>query len=70
MPLAQKKIRGYNMERQSWAYHVMSAIGVAIVICVIYLILNAATKGYYTVVLRILTITGIIVAVIILLGIA
>ena len=66
MPLAEKKIRGYNAARQSWAYHIMSAIGIALVICVIYLILNAATKGYYTVVLRILTVIGIIAVVLLL----
>ncbi|MBW8016887.1 MAG: hypothetical protein FVQ82_11925 [Planctomycetes bacterium] len=70
MPLAKNKIRRYNIERQSWTYHILSAIGIALVICVIYLILNAATRGYYTAVLRILTIVGIIVVVVVLLKLA
>lgn len=69
-PLAQKKIRGYNQARQTWAYHIFSAIGIALAICVIYLILNAATKGYYSAVLRILTILGIILVVVLFLSIA
>ncbi|MCF7956469.1 MAG: hypothetical protein K9M75_11760 [Phycisphaerae bacterium] len=64
--LAENKLGVYNAARQSWAYHIMSAIGIALVICVIYLILNAATKGYYTVVLRILTVIGIIAVVLLL----
>jgi hypothetical protein len=68
--LAEKKLGIHNAVRQGWAYHILSAIGIAVVICVIYLILNAATKGYYTVVLRTLTIIGIIAVVIILLNLA
>ncbi|MCF7955260.1 MAG: hypothetical protein K9M75_05625 [Phycisphaerae bacterium] len=64
--LAENKLGVYKAARQSWAYHILSAIGIALVICVIYLILNAATKGYYTVVLRILTVIGIIAVVILL----
>ena len=70
MPLAEKKINEYNSARRSWAYHIFSAIGIVIVICVIYLILNAATRGYYTVVLRILTAVGIIAAVLLLMSVA
>ena len=70
MPLAREKVENSIAARRSWAYHILSAVGIALVICVIYLILNAATEGYYTAVGRTLTILGIIGAVLFLLAVA
>lgn len=66
--LSLNMLRLNRAARQSWAYHIFSALGIAVVICLIYLILNAATRGYYTAVLRILTIAGIIATIILILN--
>ena len=69
-PLAKDKLAEYNLAKQTWVQMLLSAIGVAFIICIVYLILNAATRGYYTVVLRILAVVGIIIIVMILLSFA
>jgi len=39
--------------RRNWANSILSLLGMLAVICLVYLFLNAATKGYYTLMLRI-----------------
>ena len=50
----------------TWARMLLSLVGLITVICVVYLIVNVATKGYYTLVLRIATAAAIIIGVIVL----
>jgi len=64
MPLARgisAQVRDCRMEaRQTWWNLVASLGGMAVLIFAVYLVLNAATKGYYTWVLRVLAIGAII----------
>ena len=53
--------------RQTWARMLLSLAGLITVICVVYLIVNVATKGYYTLVLRIVTVATIVIGAIVLL---
>ena len=52
-------------ERQTWATLTVSLGGLAVLIFAVYLVLNAATKGYYTWVLRLLAIGAIIAALVV-----
>lgn len=62
--LAGLKMSRWQLRRTSWARELISIVGVMILICVVYLFLNAATRGYYTWSLRIaavvLTVVGIL----------
>jgi hypothetical protein len=42
-----------RQERESWLRIVLSALGMLGMVCVVYVFLNSATKGYYTVALRV-----------------
>jgi xanthosine utilization system XapX-like protein len=50
----------------TWVRMLISLAGLITVICVVYLIVNVATKGYYTLVLRIVTAAAIIIGAIVL----
>ncbi len=51
--LAIQKIKFSRDKRQSWAKMAGTLIGMFALICVVYLFLNAATRGYYAWSLRI-----------------
>jgi Na+/melibiose symporter-like transporter len=51
--LAREKAAVARVQRTTWAQQIGAAIGVVILICLVYLFLNAATKGYYTWSLRV-----------------
>lgn len=54
--LKQKNLAQVAEVRKSWTYHLLSLGGILGVICILYLFLNAATRGYYVWSLRIATI--------------
>jgi len=62
--LAKQKILARQSWRTRWIREILSIVGITILICVVYLFLNAATRGYYTWSLRIaavvLVLTGIL----------
>jgi len=51
--LASQKKLAHQSWRTTWIHELVSVAGMAILICVVYLFLNAATRGYYTWSLRI-----------------
>ncbi len=51
--LAKQKMLARQSWRTRWIRELLSIIGITILICVVYLFLNAATRGYYTWSLRI-----------------
>jgi hypothetical protein len=51
--LAQVKTGQIRAARTSWAHIIFSALGMIVLICVVYFFLDAATRGYYTLVLRV-----------------
>ncbi len=53
--------------RSDWAWTILSTIGLFALICVVYLFLNAATRGYYSIALKIASAVLIIVGVVVLL---
>ena len=55
------EIAGENRSRLTYARLIGSLLGLIGVICGIYLFVNAATKGYYTIMLRIVTIAVIVI---------
>ncbi len=57
------KLAARNAERQTWWTLAVSLGGLAVLIFAVYLVLNAATKGYYTWVLRLLAIGAIVAGV-------
>jgi hypothetical protein len=52
-PLANAKFALVETVRQSWARLILSFVGMAAIIALVYAFLNAATRGYYTWSLRI-----------------
>ena len=62
--LLQQKTRQIQRIHKSWAKDLMSLAGLALVVFILYIFLNAATKGYYAWSLRVIamvTIVGIVV---------
>ncbi len=51
--LAQKKIVVSRVKRKSWFRTVGTLVGMFLLICIVYMFLNAATRGYYSWTLRI-----------------
>lgn len=51
--LVKLKIKQLRSQRVTWARMFISIVGLTVLICVVYLFLNAATKGYYSIALRI-----------------
>jgi Na+/melibiose symporter-like transporter len=51
--LAKQKTAVARVQKTTWAQQIGAAVGVVILICLVYLFLNAATKGYYTWSLRV-----------------
>ena len=51
--LADKKIGASRAKRQSWGRMALTLFGMLLLICVVYMFLNAATRGYYSWALRI-----------------
>jgi len=51
--LAKQKMLARQSWRTRWIRELLSIVGITILICVVYLFLNAATRGYYTWSLRI-----------------
>ncbi len=54
--LANQKFSLLHSQRATWFKMIISLAGIIALICVVYLFLNAATKGYYTWALRIVAI--------------
>jgi hypothetical protein len=54
-----------NAARQTWWTVAVSLGGLAVLIFAVYLVLNAATKGYYTWVLRLLAVGAIVAALVV-----
>ncbi|MBN1125300.1 MAG: hypothetical protein JXA82_09855 [Sedimentisphaerales bacterium] len=52
-PLTQEKTAIMRIERITWAKMILTFLGIAGLICIVYAFLNAATRGYYTWSLRI-----------------
>ncbi|MBN1816064.1 MAG: hypothetical protein JW828_01810 [Sedimentisphaerales bacterium] len=52
-PLVQEKTAIMRLERITWAKMILTFLGIAGLICIVYAFLNAATRGYYTWSLRI-----------------
>ena len=50
--LAAALRRHHSAERQAWVHTALSVGGLILLICLVYLFLNAATKGYYVWMLR------------------
>ena len=46
--------------RRSWAFQIVSLLGMIVLICILYAVINAMTKGYYSVISAIMAI-GLIV---------
>ncbi|MCF7972203.1 MAG: hypothetical protein K9N55_00140 [Phycisphaerae bacterium] len=62
--LLQQKTRQIQHMHRNWARSLMSLAGLALVVFIVYIFLNAATKGYYVWSLRVIaavTILGIVV---------
>ena len=62
--LLQRKTRQVQRVHKSWAKDLSSLAGLALVVFILYIFLNAATKGYYAWSLRVIamvTIAGIVV---------
>jgi len=62
--LLQQKTRQIQRVHKSWAKDLLSLAGLALVVFILYIFLNAATKGYYAWSLRVIalvTIVGIVV---------
>jgi len=51
--LAQKKIVVTRVKRQSWVHTGATLAGMFLLIWIVYMFLNAATRGYYSWALRI-----------------
>lgn len=51
--LARQKMSKWRLRQASWIRELASIVAMMILICVVYLFLNAATRGYYTWSLRI-----------------
>ena len=51
--LARKCVGIERAERESWLKIVLSAMGMLGMVCVVYVFLNSATKGYYKASLRV-----------------
>jgi hypothetical protein len=60
------KVTEIQHKRLTWARMLISLAGLITVICVVYLIVNVATKGYYTLVLRLVTAAAIVIGAIVL----
>ncbi len=64
--LLAQKTREIRRTHKTWAHDLMSLAGLALVVLILYIFLNAATKGYYAWSLRVIalvTIVGIVVVV-------
>jgi hypothetical protein len=62
--LLAQKTRQIRHTHRTWAKNLMSLAGLALVVFILYIFLNAATKGYYAWSLRVIamvTIVGIVV---------
>ena len=64
--LAGKYADTIREKRESWLRIVLSALGMLALVCVVYVFLNSATKGYYRAALRV---AAVLLAIVIL-GIA
>jgi hypothetical protein len=64
--LLKKKLVESTAMRRTWARTLFSAIGCILLICIVYGFLNLATRGYYTIALRIVTIALIVILIVIL----
>lgn len=58
--LLQQKRRQIQRVHGSWAKHIMSLAGLALVVFILYIFLNAATKGYYAWSLRVIALITIV----------
>jgi hypothetical protein len=65
--LAEVKIRQTRSLRANWAQVIISVIGLTVLICVVYFFLDAATRGYYTLALRIAAVVLIAAAIVVIL---
>ncbi len=62
--LLQQKTRQIQRQHKTWAKDLLSLAGLALVVLILYIFLNAATKGYYVWSLRVfalVTLVGIVV---------
>lgn len=64
--LANQKFKFLRSQRTTWLQMILSLAGIIALICVVYLFLNAATKGYYTWTLRIVAVVFTVIFVLIL----
>jgi hypothetical protein len=65
--LAGVKFGQMRSLRASWAHMVISIIGLTVLICVVYFFLDAATRGYYTLALRVAAAVLIAAAIVVIL---
>lgn len=65
--LAGVKFGQMRSLRASWAHMIISIIGLTVLICVVYFFLDAATRGYYTLALRVAAAVLIAAAIVVIL---
>jgi len=58
--LLQRKTRQIKQVHKSWAKELMSLAGLALVVLILYIFLNAATRGYYAWSLRVIAVLVIV----------
>ena len=61
--LVKQKMLARQSWRTKWIRELLSIVGITILICVVYLFLNAATRGYYTWSLRIAAVVLVLVGI-------
>ncbi len=66
--LARQKTEQLWSYRMSWGRIIFSMVGMTLLICVVYLFLNAATRGYYTAALRVAAFVLVIIGVFLILA--
>jgi len=64
--LLQQKTRQIQRVHRSWAKNLLSLAGLALVVFILYIFLNAATKGYYAWSLRVIALVAIVGVVVVL----
>jgi len=61
--LLQTKVRHSQTVHRVWVEKVGSLLGLALIVLILYIFLNAATKGYYTITLKIVAFVLVVVAI-------
>jgi hypothetical protein len=57
------KVRYAQIQHRAWAGRLISLLGLGLIVLILYIFLNAATKGYYTITLKVVAFVLIAVAI-------